>query len=92
MGWFYNAKQNKLPSGRFMVGAGVSFLGFEFLSDVQPDLAAALAIAVATTAFFHYGAPLMTYINGTAKKPSATPAQRRGPTPRHVVEDTPYVG
>lgn len=84
LGWFSSAKQgDPLPPAKFLIGASVTFLGLEVLADISPDLAAALAIAVGTTAFFHYGSSILTFIN--AEPTTATPAPAAAvQTPVHV--------
>jgi hypothetical protein len=89
LGWFYSAqKGQELPSGKFLVGASVTFLVLEILADISPDLAAALGVAIATTAFFHYGTSITSYLNAANNTPAkpAAPKQTnpRTPAPTHV--------
>lgn len=75
LGWFYTVKNGgTLPSSKFMIGLGVTFLGLEVVSDISPELASALAVAIATTAFFHYGQTLIDYVN-------SAPDASKGKTP-----------
>jgi hypothetical protein len=84
MGWFYYARKGEpIPPHKFIIGTGLTFLAITFTADINADLAAAMATAVATTAFFHYGTSLMTYINQTPQsKPHHT--KTNAPAPRHV--------
>lgn len=88
LGWFYYAKKGEpVPPHKFIIGAGLTFLGLTFVSDIQGELAAAMATAVATTAFFHYGPSLTTYINQNSSQASPTkgkPSKPQAPAPRHV--------
>lgn len=68
LGWFYTVKNGgTLPSAKFMIGLGVTFLGLEVVSDISPELASALAVAIATTSFFHYGQTLIDYVDSAPK-------------------------
>lgn len=86
LGWFYSEQKGEgLPSGKFLIGASVTFLVLEILSDVSPDLAAALAVAIGTTAFFHYGGSITSYLNAANKTPSTVkPPVQPAAKPTHV--------
>jgi len=81
LGWFYTVKQGgTLPSAKFMIGLGVTFLGLEVVSDISPELASALAVAIATTAFFHYGQTLIDYVDSAPKTAGKTNAKQTSGT------------
>lgn len=83
LGWFNSAKSGQvIPPAKFLIGASVTFLALEVVADIQPDIAAALALAVGTTAFFHYGPSTLTFINGTAaNQPTQTAAKKPAQAP-----------
>lgn len=84
LGWFYYAKRGQpVPPHTFILGAGLSFLGVMFVADIQPDLAAAMGTALATTAFFHYGPTLTAYMNQAQQTPQGPPTNK-APAPKHV--------
>lgn len=64
IGFLNSASRGKMPSMRFVIGAGVVFLTLSALSDIEPDLAAPMALAVVTTAFFSNGSAVLDYVNG----------------------------
>lgn len=85
LGWFNSAKSGAvIPPAKFLIGASVTFLALEVVADIQPDIAAALALAVGTTAFFHYGPSTLTFINGTAAAQPKPNTQVPTPIPNPV--------
>lgn len=86
LGWFHSAKSGQvIPPAKFLIGSSITFLVLEVVADIQPDVAAALALAVGTTAFFHYGPSTLSYVNGTASsQPAQAPAKSTPSTPVHV--------
>jgi hypothetical protein len=86
MGWFYSAKHTGkvLPPASFLIPACVVFLGLEVIADIQPELAAAIAVAVGSTAFFHYGQGILKYINTAGG--TNTPTAKASSTPTRTKE------
>lgn len=77
------AKDKRLPSTRFLIGSGVAFLIISALADVEPELASAFAIAVATTVVLGDGGGVLSYINtgeiDTQKKKGDHTPDAKGP-------------
>ena len=64
VGWFKSAKDGKpVPSGKFLIGGSVAFLVISAISDVEPQLGGALALAIATTVFLAQSDPLLSHVN-----------------------------
>lgn len=57
------AKNQKLPSARFLIGSGVAFLIISAMADAEPELAQAFAIAICTTVVLGDGGGVLSYIN-----------------------------
>lgn len=95
MGFANKAKDGEFPSARFLIGGSVTFIGLSFLVDFSPDLGAALAGAVATTALFSNGNGLLEYINGAGEldKPAEGSKKKRAQGPaKWYVAVAPDVG
>jgi hypothetical protein len=89
LGWFASAKHGRpVPPARFIIGTSVAFLILEILADVDPPLASALAVAIGTTATFHYGSVLRS-VADAGGIPSAKPAHHvtQSVTPVHVTSE-----
>lgn len=56
-------KHKQLPSTKFLIGSGVAFLILSALSEAEPELANAFAIAIATTVVLGDGGGVLSYIN-----------------------------
>lgn len=57
--------RGELPSVRLMVGTGVTYAGLSIMDDFAPSVARALALTIAVTALFYYGAPILqAYFTG----------------------------
>lgn len=92
--WFESAESgDPVPPAKFLIGAGIAFLVISFISDVEPKLGSALAIAIASTVFLSKKDPLLNYINSAAaNKKSTAPTTNTTPTsgaatrtrPQHV--------
>ncbi len=83
LGWFHSAKAGKVvPPASFIIGTSVTFLIIELIADVSPELGSALAVAIGTTAFFHYGASIREYITADDTPSQATTTSTK--TPVHV--------
>lgn len=93
------AKHQRLPSVRFLVGTSATFLILSALSEGEPDVAKALALAVTTTVVLGDGDGLFSYVNkhgeadtkarskvGSAKAP---PVQLQGQDPIPTVSGDP---
>lgn len=95
LGFFNSTSKGKLPSMRFIIGAGVVFVSLSALADVEPELAAPLALAVVTTSFFSNGTGVMNYLNAkgevAAKPPPKKVVTHRIITPAHDVGQIPGV-
>lgn len=77
LGW-YNANRNdKNPSAKFLIGAGVTFTLLSFLSDFSPPAANAFSLAIATTALFSEGSGILSYINDGGELNTPTAAEER---------------
>jgi hypothetical protein len=57
------AKDKRLPSSRFLIGSGVAFLILSALSEAEPELAQAFAVAICTTVVLGEGGGVLSYIN-----------------------------
>lgn len=95
LGWFNAEKQGKNPSGKFMIGAGLTFTALSFLADFSPQMANALALAITTTALFSEGNGILSYINGggelntpSAKDEKASQEKKRSPIKKTTNDDT----
>jgi hypothetical protein len=55
-------KNDRPPSFRFLIGSGVAYLGLSALSEVEPEVAKGLAIAIATTVLLGDGGGVLSYI------------------------------
>lgn len=88
-------KHKRLPSARFLIGSSMAFLILSALSEGEPEVAKALALAVTTTVVLGQGDGLFSYVNqhgetdtakshtGKAKAP-ATHLQGQDPIPTDV--------
>ena len=81
------AKQQKLPSARFLIGSGVAFLALSALAEAEPEVAKALAIAVLTTVLIGQGDGVLSYLNqhgelDTQRTPGFTPVAPQQPPTR----------
>lgn len=82
-GWFNaSRKGHKTPSKKFFVGFGISFTALSFVSDVQPDVAGALAMAMLTTVAFGEGGGLLKYLNDKGEVTTPTPPKKPVAHPR----------
>jgi hypothetical protein len=85
LGWFSSAKNGKVvPPAKFIIGSGVVFLILEVLADVDPELGSALAVAIGTTACFHYGSALRSVADVADLPDTTNPAPKK--TPVHVTK------
>lgn len=85
LGWFDSAKRGqKLPSSKFVVGTSVTFLILEVFADIDPPLGTALAVAIGTSACFHYGAALKGIANVGDLPSTDQPKKPVKATPVHV--------
>lgn len=73
------AQDKRLPSAKFLIGSGVTFMILSALSDAEPEIAKAFAIAIATTIVLGDGGGVLAYIN-TGEVDTA-PRGRKGRTP-----------
>lgn len=87
VGWFNAAKQSKLPSKKFIVGTGITFTALSFLSDVMPEVASSLALAIDSTVLFVDNGGILRYFNDhgeiTKTAPQPPPRQRLQPRTTH---------
>lgn len=84
VGWFESAEKGEpIPPARFIIGGATAFLVISIISDIEPGVGGALALAIATTVFLAKSNPLLSYVNQTVqqKKP-----QQKKPTPRRRVK------
>lgn len=56
-------KDGHLPSAKFLIGGGIVFTVLAGLADVEPELAAPLAIGVVTTMLLGEGNGILEYLN-----------------------------
>lgn len=87
-------KNKKLPSTRFLIGSGVTFLLLSAMADMgEPELANAFAVAVCTTVVLGEGGGVLSYINNgemdthkgnTPKTTAPSPVNTSHETPRPV--------
>jgi hypothetical protein len=69
--------KGKLPSPRLLIGTSLTYIGLSMTADFAPQLAAPLAITLATTAAIYYGIPIIdNYFNG-AHNPIGFSATRK---------------
>lgn len=86
VGWFNSAKKgNPLPSWKFIIGGGVTFIVLGIIADFEPEIAGPLALAVMTTALLSEGNGILEYANGG----ELTPPKPKTITPPHPVAHTP---
>ncbi len=75
-------KYGRPPTMRFIIGSGVAYLALSALSEGEPEVAKALAIAVATTVVLGEGDGVFAYINkyGEADTKPGTSDPKQRPT------------
>lgn len=56
-------KYGRPPSMRFLIGSGVAYLALSALAEGEPEVAKALAIAIASTVVLGQGDGLFSYVN-----------------------------
>lgn len=80
VGWFNSAKKgNPLPSWKFIIGGGLTFIVLGIVADFEPEIAGPLALAVVTTALLTEGNGILEYANGgELTPPKAGAAQTAG--------------
>lgn len=67
----------KLPSPRLLIGTSLTYIGLSMMADFAPQLAAPLAITLATTAAIYYGIPVAdNYFNGARNRVGFTTAKK----------------
>jgi hypothetical protein len=66
-------KHKKLPSARFLIGSSMAFLILSALSEGEPEVAKALALAVTTTVVLGQGDGLFSYVNQHGEADTAKP-------------------
>lgn len=86
-------KNKRLPSAKFLIGSGMAFLLLSAMSEAEPELASAFAVAIATTVVIGEGGGVLTYINDgeidTRKKSvSHTPKSTAGLPPTVIGDGT----
>jgi hypothetical protein len=57
------AKKHEMPSSRFLIGSGAAFLILSALAEAEPEVAKALAFAIATTVVIGQGDGVLSYLN-----------------------------
>lgn len=67
------AKEEKLPSARFIVGSGVVWMVLSGLADVEPEIAAPLSIAILTTSLFSKEPGVLEFLNKRGEVTPTTP-------------------
>lgn len=56
-------KYGRPPSARFIIGSGVAYLALSALAEGEPEVAKALAIAIASTVVLGEGDGVFAYVN-----------------------------
>jgi hypothetical protein len=72
-------RDKRLPSAKFLIGSGVAFLTISALAEAEPEVAKALAGAVATTVVLGEGGGVLSYFDtgemDTKKRPAPSSAR-----------------
>lgn len=74
-------KHKRLPSTRFLVGSAATFLILSALSEGEPDVAKALALAVTTTVVLGEGDGLFSYVNKHGEADTSSKTGKAKPPP-----------
>ena len=71
-------KYKKPPSARFLIGSGAAYVILSAIGEGEPEVAKALALAVATTVIIGDGGGVLSYLNNgeiDTKKPNPLSAE-----------------